>query len=628
MPPPGGATKSQETLTCAQTSMLEHVAVADVAPPRLWTRPGLTTLALAVTACVATIAWVTPALLDAPAGVRKTAVPVFVIGIGIVFGLGLSDLVRARESRFARAVVAAGVFWSLSALAASSQSTLYSVGRVSYWLVTVAVVYLLLSYPSGRLIGRVDGTLFAAAVIVAVLYVPTALFAPQFPSPGVWSMCTSDCASNAFAIGHSTPWLLSGVLAPLREVLTVAVFLAVPVAVWRHRENAGPLLRRMYLPIALIAVFEAVTLGVFFAARHSNPTSSTLHVLMWINVFSLPAVALACVAGRLYRRLFAANALERIARDLRTSASAIQVSHALADAFEDPALQILYSFPGEQGAWVDETGAPVALAHARVKRDVTEVASGRWRIAIVHDPALGEDRGLVQTAGSYALSALENDRLSGELRSSLEALAESRAWNVAAEDRERQKLERDLHDGAQQRLVALRVKLALAAAQLEDDDPRRAEVIRALGVEVDATIDEVRSFARGVYPALLAKTGLHEALRAAARAAALPTTVHAHGLGRYPPELETTAYFVCSEALQNAAKHARGATEVMITLSADRELQFEVRDDGAGFDVQATPIGTGLSNLRYRLAAVGGRMTIHSVPGQGTSVAGSIPLPE
>ena len=134
-------------------------------------------------------------------------------------------------------------------------------------------------------------------------------------------------------------------------------------------------------------------------------------------------------------------------------------------------------------------------------------------------------------------------------------------------------------------------------------------------------------FARGVYPTVLAQAGLGEALRAAGRSSALPTTVHADGIGRYPPELETTVYFFCSEALQNAAKHARGATGVEIVLSAGRHLYFEVRDDGAGFDVQATPIGTGLNNLRERLAAVGGTMTIHSTPGRGTRIKGSIPLP-
>ncbi len=554
----------------------------------------------------------------------------FVVGIGALFGLGLSDLVRARDSRFARAVVAAGGLWSLSALATSSEPTLYSAGRVSYWLVSVAIVYLLLSYPSGRLTETIDRAVFAAALIVVMLYLPTALIAQRFPSPGVWLSCVSDCPSNAFSLTHSSPALVQDLIVPLREFLTVAVFLVVPVAVAQHGRKAGPLLRRMYLPILLIAAGQAVTFGAFFAVRHAAPTSTALHVLMWINVLSLPAVGIACVAGRNYRRVLAGNALERLARALRASRSAAQVTRAVADALEDPSVRILHSFPGEQEGWVDECGVPVSLARARAESEVTEVVSGRWQIAIVHDPALGEHRALVQTAGSYALAALENDHLSAELRASLEALAESRARAGAVEHRERRKLERDLHDGAQQRLVALRIKLALVAEQLEDDDPARAEVIRALGQAIDATIEEVRSFARGVYPSMLTEIGLGEALRSAGRNSALPTTVHSDGLGRYPPELETTVYFFCSEALQNAGKHARGATGVTIWLLADRgdrKLHFEVRDDGAGFDVHATPIGTGLRNLRDRLAAVGGTMSIRSTPDQGTSVEGSIPLP-
>ncbi len=604
--------------------MLERAAVVDAPEARWGAGPFVPTLAIAVTACGAAVAIAAPAVFSSPA-TGGTAVPVFVIGVGILFGLGLSDLVRARHSRFALVVVGAGVLWSFSALAASSEPALYSVGRVADWLVVLALVYLLLSYPSGRLSGRIDRAVFAAALIVALLYVLSALVAQHFPSPSVWSLCASDCPSNVFAVGHSTPGLVSGLVIPLREVLTVAVFLAVPVAVLRRRRRAGPVLRRMYLPIVLIAVLQVLAFGVFFAVRRSAPTSSALPVLVWVQVLSLPAVALACLAGRLYSRLFAASALERVARDLKTSASAVQVTRALANALEDPSLRILYSFPGQQGAWVDEFGAPVALPEGRAERAVTEVASGGRRIAIVHDPELAEDPALVRTAGSYALSALENDHLSGELRLSLEALAESRAASVAAKDNERRKLERDLHDGAQQRLVALRVQLALAAAQLEDDG--RAEVIRALGDAIDATIDEVRSFARGVYPSLLAETGLGEALRTVGRAAALPTTVRADGLPRYAPELETTVYFSCSEALQNALKHARGATEVTISLSGGRALYFEVRDNGAGFDVQATPVGTGLSNLRDRLASVGGTVTIRSTPGRGTSIEGFIPLP-
>jgi signal transduction histidine kinase len=334
----------------------------------------------------------------------------------------------------------------------------------------------------------------------------------------------------------------------------------------------------------------------------------------------------AFVAGRLNRRLFAADALDRIARAVRTSSSAAQVSHALARALEDPSLRILHSFPSESGSWVDESGSPVALPHDGNEHRVTGISSGSWRIAVVHDPALAEEVALVQTAGSYALAALENDQLTGELQSSLEELAESRVQGFAAEDRERRKIERDLHDGAQQRLIAVRVKLELAAAELEDPHPAGADKIRALGADIDATIDEVRSFARGIYPSVIAEAGLGGALRAAGRGAALPTNVRADRLGRYPREVETTVYFSCSEALQNAAKHARGATGVTISVWQDHGLHFKVADDGAGFDVQSTTHGAGLSNVSERLAAVGGTMSVRSVSGQGTTVEGSIPL--
>jgi signal transduction histidine kinase len=336
-------------------------------------------------------------------------------------------------------------------------------------------------------------------------------------------------------------------------------------------------------------------------------------------------VALACVAGRLYRPVAASNALDQVARRLRTSASPREVRRALADALADPSLQTLYSFPRSSGRWVDDLGAPSPPPTARSQQDVTEVASGDWRLAIVHDAALSEDGRLVRTAASYALTALENDQLTDELSSSLHELAQSRA-SVAAADRARRKIERDLHDGAQQRLIALKVKIALAAERLEDQDPAGAEVIRALEGDIDATIDEVRAFGHGVYPALLAETGLSDALRAAARTAGVPTTVSAGELRRYPPGVEMAVYFACSEALQNAAKHAHGATGVTISVWEGHDLHFEVCDDGAGFDVRATHEGIGLTNLHERIAAVGGSLRIQSAPGEGTSVRGAIPL--
>jgi len=203
---------------------------------------------------------------------------------------------------------------------------------------------------------------------------------------------------------------------------------------------------------------------------------------------------------------------------------------------------------------------------------------------------------------------------------------ESRARIQAAADHERRRIEHDLHDGAQQRLVTLRIKLELAAEQAADRGEGRAETLRALGREVDEALDEVRSLARGIYPAPLAARGLVEALRAAALRAALPSSVLAAGIGRYAREIESAAYFCCLEAMQNADKHAAGATAAVIELMDDGALTIEVRDDGGGFEVDGTASGVGFTSMRDRLAAVGGRLTIHSVPGRGTRVTVTIPI--
>lgn len=203
-----------------------------------------------------------------------------------------------------------------------------------------------------------------------------------------------------------------------------------------------------------------------------------------------------------------------------------------------------------------------------------------------------------------------------------------RATALIAVDEERRRIERDLHDGAQQRLTALRIQLELTAQMLSDDPQAAAEKLRALGQDMDTTIDSVRALARGIYPSVLTTNGLPTALRAAALDVGMPVTVLPGGAGRYPPEVESAVYFCCAEALQNAARHS-GAAAVAIALDpgADGALSFEVRDDGTGFDLDAAEQGAGIRNMRERIAAVGGEVTITSAPGQGTIVTGTTGLP-
>jgi signal transduction histidine kinase len=207
------------------------------------------------------------------------------------------------------------------------------------------------------------------------------------------------------------------------------------------------------------------------------------------------------------------------------------------------------------------------------------------------------------------------------------ALQASRSRFVAATDRERRRVERDLHDGAQQRLVALSLRLRLAEDLCRRDPEAASAAIAALRDEVHAAHHELRDLAHGVYPSVLTQHGLPEALAAAADRCPLPVDVHTDGVGRFGADLEAAVYFCCVEALQNAAKHAGPDARARVAVAVeDGDVCFAVTDDGVGFDAGPEPVGNGFDNLRDRLGAAGGAVEIHSVPGGGTTVAGRVPV--
>jgi signal transduction histidine kinase len=213
-----------------------------------------------------------------------------------------------------------------------------------------------------------------------------------------------------------------------------------------------------------------------------------------------------------------------------------------------------------------------------------------------------------------------------ELRKQADALRESRARIVASGDAERRRVERNLHDGAQQRLVALAVNLRLTRDVVTDDLEAGSEMLDQLIVEVQETIQELRELAHGIYPPLLVDSGLVQALRAAANRSPLPVDVIADGVGRYPPEVEAAVYFCCLEALQNAAKHAPDASVELRLWEESGGLLFSVADDGPGFDPERARAGHGFMNMADRLGAIGGTVRWESEPGHGAQVRGSVPL--
>jgi signal transduction histidine kinase len=226
---------------------------------------------------------------------------------------------------------------------------------------------------------------------------------------------------------------------------------------------------------------------------------------------------------------------------------------------------------------------------------------------------------LVEDLAAQAGLVLRNVKLIEELKASRQRL-------VAAQDEERRKIERNIHDGAQQQLVALAVQLKLASGMVGKDEDKQRELLAKLADQTNEALEDLRDLARGIYPPLLQDKGLPAALEAQARKAAVPTTVQADGIGRFDQATESAVYFSCLEALQNVAKYAK-ATQARIALAnGDGSLHFSVSDDGEGFDASATSYGTGLQGIADRLAAIGGSLTVRSTPGHGTTIDGRVPV--
>jgi len=292
-----------------------------------------------------------------------------------------------------------------------------------------------------------------------------------------------------------------------------------------------------------------------------------------------------------------------------------------------------------EASWPAEREAPdlVALADG----ELPEIAGTSLSLPVHHRGELlgaltlskqaGErltpaEHKLASDLASQAGLVLRNVRLTEELLHRLEELQASRQRIVAAQDQERRRLERNIHDGAQQQLVALAVKIRLARRLWAKDPEKANDLLEQTEREVSQALEDLRDLARGIYPPLLADQGLVAALEGQARRSAVPTRIETEGIGRYPQEAEAAVYFCVLEALQNVAKYAR-AGRVSVRLAADGgSFEFAIVDDGVGFDPQATGYGTGLEGMADRLAALGGELEVRSAPGEGTAVKGRLPV--
>ena len=476
-----------------------------------------------------------------------------------------------------------------------------------------------LSYPTGWLTSR------AARGLVVVGYVYAAVagllfllfYDPRMPyTPDVWS-----CLSCAVPYTHVAWHDMTGVRRVLDVILValVVVYLAL-LAVKIARMTASS--RRVVLPLLVVAFLLAARAGVltYLSLSGSSTNFWTSDAAFWtesVGLFALPA---ALALGVLWGRSARSGVADLVVQLGRTPHPPLR--DALAKTLGDPTLELALWLPDRE-TYVDGHGRPFELPIDSARAVTVLGEPGTPVAALVHDPTLLEQQALLRSAGAAARLALENERLQAELRLQLAEVRASRARIVDAGDEERRKLERDLHDGAQQRLLTLGLALQLVRSELGPDGDGAARLLEDAQTELDAAIGELRDLAQGIHPAVLTEHGLAPALRTLAARSAVPVELRRLPTERLPAPVEAAAYFVVSEALANVAKHARASGAIVTVGVEEGALVVEVADDGVGGVVLGT--GSGLAGLSDRVQALNGELVIESRAGGGTRLRAAIP---
>jgi signal transduction histidine kinase len=544
--------------------------------------------------------------------VAVSAAVALVVGWAYI-GSGLIARRQRPENRLGVVMVFIGFAWFATFLADASSSLVFTLGKTLESIYLVGFVYLVLSFPTGRLRGKLERALLTSGVVlVTVVELAWLLFADSH------SQICSRCPENALEVTRNDS-VATALLQGQRTVGVVLSVLTVVLLVHRWRRASAPE-RRAGAPVlwAGSAMFAALAFSVandiFDHPLGEGPA--------WTRELVFASIPVAVLAVLLQRRL-ARGAVAGLVVELEEGATALDLREALGRALGDPSLQVAYWVPAS-GRYVDAEGAPVQLPQPGGERAATVVErDGEPVAALIHDPALAENSELVQSVCAAAALTLENARLQAELRAHLAELQASRARLVAATETERRRIERDLHDGTQQRLVSIAMTLGLAESKLAADRPAVEPVLREAREALTLALSELRELTQGIRPAILVERGLAAALDDLSRRAALPVRLDLSVSGRLAEQVEGAAYFVASEALANAAKHSH-ASEVRLAAAEEEGLVvLQISDDGIGG--AAAGGGSGLRGLADRVEALGGRLTVSSPPGRGTTVRAEIP---
>jgi signal transduction histidine kinase len=530
--------------------------------------------------------------------------------------VGLYTWWRRPDSKLGALLVGAGFVFGLTSFVASANDVAYAVGRVSLAALVVYLAYVFLCFPRDRLATTLERRLvLGLAVATGVGWVLALALTETLPSGGALADCGSACPANPFRV-EGVSAAVSDAVRGVVSTVTAAGLIGLAVVLAYKWRTQSPLARRAVEPVLAAVIALDLSYVVFTLAREAGAgAEGFLRVMTAASGLAIPfALLLGEVRGRVLVATSLARLLDRVEGERVTPK---RIQSLIREALGDPTLELVLWDPGRHH-YVDVEGAPVEPGNVAAGRELTPVLRDGRRVAfLVHDPRLEEVSEVVDglTATSFVL--LENTRLVEELRA-------SRSRLVDTAQQERLRLERNLHDGAQQRLVNIQIKVA--DAQAHTADAGLAAELEEIGRDAAAAVEELRELAHGLYPTVLRERGLADAVRSFGAAAPLSVRVVDDGVGRCSPWVEEGVYFCVLEAIQNAVKHAGPGATVTVTIARPgEEIVFSITDDGPGFDLAVRSAGSGLVGMRDRIGAIGGELELVSRRGSGTTVRGVVP---
>jgi signal transduction histidine kinase len=538
------------------------------------------------------------------------------LAVGWAFiAAGLFGWRRRPENRTGPIMAAVGFTFFIGDFQDAGAPVLISLGTGFAALSLAVLAHLVLAYPTGRL-GRAERVL---AIVIYSWVIGQGLGLMLTYDPSFFYRCAM-CPQGGLAAFPSLS--VYSALTTFGTYMEGALAFAVLVLLVRRFVRSTPALRRALGALWATAVLTAVVVTAQGLIGLVGSQSFTKWVLRVVQDPAELLISLALLYG-LFRSRIAQSAVADLVRELGKQLGPGQLRDVLARTLGDPSAELVF-WREEAGEFMDEEGRPFEIDLTDERRAVTRLESGgRLLGALIHDPGLLADRRLIDAAGTAAGLALENERLHAEIRAQLEEVRASRARIVKAADAERWRLERDLHDGAQQRLVTMALALRVATEQLDGANPAVRLTLEEASEELARALSELRELARGIHPSILTEAGLGPALESLAERSSIQATVIRRPTRRLGQDIEAGAYFVVSESLANAAKHSNARCVRIDAREEDGWLVVDVADDGSGGADSSK--GSGLKGLADRAAALNGRLEIVSSSGGGTMIRAEIP---